>query len=459
MNNVVDADGRPFHILQKGRSQITSRPPGKAVLGKTILNAVHEDMLETELPSWVNPAPAGFGTIANGKLSADQWRTVCSINLPITLIRLWSDDTQRKQAMLHNFIDLVTAVEVGSMLNTNDDLIQLYNTTMHRYLTNMKSLYPESTVKPNHHYALHLGDFLEAFGPVHSWRTFAFERYNYLLQQVNANGKIGVSFICFDLLKLKFYMTGDLELTMLNAICRGANIRSMLCDPEVAEILGELIEAYRANMNEDQRGTRIRDAITFSVYNEGEGVVGRQPKTVNLDAATYGSLLYLLNAEFGDATYVRELTKKSTGQISLSSQATKCHKVTISGVSYQPYELSSKNSNVLFQRTASSRPIAGRIREVYRHSRKMPSGQMAEETFLVVDQYAELSPSDAAHDHYRRYPLVGGRLYYDGVHPDTCLVRPSAILCHCAKTPTTSAFINHPLLHLLPLDRVRFKFT
>jgi hypothetical protein len=179
-------------VAQKGKSQISSRPPAQAVLGKTIVSAVQEDILRTELPTWVNPAPAGFGTTANGKLSADQWRTVCSINLPITLIRMWSNNTDRKQEMLDNFMDLVTAVEVGSMLTTNDDLIQLYNTTMHRYLTNMKSLYPESTVKPNHHYALHLGDFLEAFGPVHSWRTFAFERYNYLLQQVNTNKKMGM---------------------------------------------------------------------------------------------------------------------------------------------------------------------------------------------------------------------------------------------------------------------------
>lgn len=95
--------------------------------------------------------------------------------------------------MLDNFMDLTTAVELGSMLNINAQLVDWYNSTMHHYLTNMKVLYPESTVRPNHHYALHLVDFLDAFGPVHSWRAFAFERYNYLLQQINTNQKIGMS--------------------------------------------------------------------------------------------------------------------------------------------------------------------------------------------------------------------------------------------------------------------------
>lgn len=184
----MNPDGTPLHV---NTQTPVSRPLGKAVLGKTILSTVHQDMPSIELPSWVNPVPPGFGTTANGKLSADQWRTGCSVNLPIALIRLWSGTTERNQNMLDNFMDLVTAVESGSMLSTNQSLRQLYDKTMLRYLKNMQSLYPEARMKPNHHYALHLGDFLEAFGPVHSWRTFAFERYNYMLQQVNTNKRFG----------------------------------------------------------------------------------------------------------------------------------------------------------------------------------------------------------------------------------------------------------------------------
>lgn len=188
-NGHVDTEGNPL-LSHTNRGQERTRPSGKAVLGKEILTAIHDDMSRIELPAWVNPAPSGFGLKSNGKLSADQWRTVCLVNLPFTLIRLWSG-TGRRADMLNNFMQLVTAVEAGSMLTTNPFLIEFYNTTMLDYLSEMKSLYPEAKIKPNHHYALHLGDFLEAFGPVHSWRTFAFERYNYLMQQVNTNKQFG----------------------------------------------------------------------------------------------------------------------------------------------------------------------------------------------------------------------------------------------------------------------------
>lgn len=93
--------------------------------------------------------------------------------------------------MLNNFIDLVTAVEVGSMLVTSEEHIKLYDRMMTRYLDTLKTLYKEARIAPNHHLALHIGDFLRIFGPVHAWRAFALERYNYMLQQMNTNNKFG----------------------------------------------------------------------------------------------------------------------------------------------------------------------------------------------------------------------------------------------------------------------------
>lgn len=88
-------------------------------------------------------------------------------------------------------MDLVTAVEVGSMLETSEELIQLYDKTLMRYLTTLKELYKEAKIAPNHHLAVHIADFLRIFGPVHAWRAFALERYNYMLQRTNTNNRLG----------------------------------------------------------------------------------------------------------------------------------------------------------------------------------------------------------------------------------------------------------------------------
>lgn len=171
-----------------------TKPKRKAVLGHTVLTAAYEDSVNIELPSWMNPVPAAFGSKSHGKLSADQWRTLCSINLPITLVRLWGNNTEsREYQMLVNFLDLVTAVEVGSMLITSEEHIKLYEHSITSYLQSLKELYKEARIVSNHHLALHISDFLHFFGPVHAWRAFALERYNYMLQNINTNQKFGMS--------------------------------------------------------------------------------------------------------------------------------------------------------------------------------------------------------------------------------------------------------------------------
>ena len=145
-----------------------------------------------ELPSWINPAPAGFGKTQRGKLSADQWRTLATINLPVTLIRMWGiDGDDIHLQMLENFLDLVEAVELLGMLEIDRTHVEELDKLLKRYVDGVKELYKGSKIQPNHHLFLHLGVFILLFGPVHSWRSFAFERFNYMLQTINTNLNFG----------------------------------------------------------------------------------------------------------------------------------------------------------------------------------------------------------------------------------------------------------------------------
>ena len=155
------------------------------------MDAVRADMKATITPSWITPAPLDWGTPKRGKLSADHWKVICIIHLPITLIRLWGYDDGRKHDMLLNFMDLVMAVQIANMRIISEKHIILYEKLMMRYLIKFKSLYKDAKIKPTHHVSLHIGDFLRNFGPVHAYRTPAFERYNYMLQRENTNMKFG----------------------------------------------------------------------------------------------------------------------------------------------------------------------------------------------------------------------------------------------------------------------------
>lgn len=93
--------------------------------------------------------------------------------------------------MLDNYMQLIRAVNVAGSLRISEDEIKEYETSLLDYLRGMKELYKEASIKPNHHIAMHLPDFLRRFGPVHAWRAYAFERFNYLLQNLNTNKQTG----------------------------------------------------------------------------------------------------------------------------------------------------------------------------------------------------------------------------------------------------------------------------
>lgn len=108
---------------------------------------VWEDMSRTQLPSWVGPVPHNWGTAERGKLSADNWRVICTIHLPVTLIRLWGHETGRKKEILRNFMDLVTAVRIANMRVASPSQVAAYNVAITRYIAGLRELfliYPSS---------------------------------------------------------------------------------------------------------------------------------------------------------------------------------------------------------------------------------------------------------------------------------------------------------------------------
>ena len=167
------------------------------VIGSGVLKEIYADMELLQMPNWLQPAPKEFGTVLHGKLSADQWRVACTVHIPFTLIRLWGHlaEDDRKRKMLDNFMQLVRAVDIAGSLRISEEEIKIYKECILEYLRGLKELYKESSFKPNHHFAIHLASFLHKFGPVHSWRAYAFERFNYLLQSMNTNKQAGSIFL------------------------------------------------------------------------------------------------------------------------------------------------------------------------------------------------------------------------------------------------------------------------
>lgn len=158
-----------------------------------MLHEVRTDMDRINRPSWQPNGPRSPGQAKFGKFTAAQWRTFCLINLPVTVVRLWGNAAEgsNERRYLDNFMHLVTAVKLATMNRLTESRIQRYEYHIREYLSTLLELFPKTTITPYQHLSLHFSRQLRDFGPVHAWRCFAFERYNYLLQSLTTNNKFG----------------------------------------------------------------------------------------------------------------------------------------------------------------------------------------------------------------------------------------------------------------------------
>lgn len=137
-----------------------------------------------------------FGSPAHGKLKADHWRTVCTISMMITLVRVWSSSTATpgEHKLLENFIHLVIAVDLATRRSMDAERARLFDFYMLEYLRTLRELFDHDLV-PNHHLSLHLATCLLLFGPVRGTWGYPFERYNGIIQRLNTNNHISESFV------------------------------------------------------------------------------------------------------------------------------------------------------------------------------------------------------------------------------------------------------------------------
>ena len=146
-------------------------------------------------PSWVNSVPHNFGAAAAGTPKAAEWRTVFTIYLPLCLISLFgtpSSYNSRSYAVLDHTMQLVCAVILACTRSTNPDRMRRYRERLQTYIRELPILYPGLKCESIHHMAFHIYDFLDLFGPVHSWWSFPFERLIGRLQRSPTNHRFGL---------------------------------------------------------------------------------------------------------------------------------------------------------------------------------------------------------------------------------------------------------------------------
>ncbi|TFK92434.1 hypothetical protein K466DRAFT_480540 [Polyporus arcularius HHB13444] len=411
------------------------------ILDQETLGIIRRDILNTVVPSWMQRAPKNFGSPSHGKLKADQWRTGCLVNLPITLVRLWGgpNATERQRSLLNNFLDLVRAVDLATRRTMDETRAEKFDNYMLQYLTGLTETFKHPLV-PNHHLSLHLRECLELFGPVHAWWAFPFERFNGILQHLNTNSR-----------------TNDMPLTFMRYFYIGANLRWLMATSEWPDDppFVAMMAAYKKSFRDAARSNPRLASFRFTPQAEPEELPFSEHNSVKLTRDVYQALLARVTVLCGPVfSSIHDLSDRRPG---LSDLANYIPSIDHGSVKFGRARSQLRNSFVLFDipgsASDSSLPHAGQIREVFTHVR-LENGKRVVQLFFVVDEYVQLSATDAQLDPYRQFEDLDMWLVYNRFKTKPHVLTLEEIRSHFASLVLTPADIGHECIAVRSLDRV-----
>ncbi|GBE86757.1 hypothetical protein SCP_0906380 [Sparassis crispa] len=415
---ITDADGK----LIEGRTR------SRRVLGRRMLSIIWKDMDAVVLPSTLTPPPRRPGT-SSGKLEADELRTFCTINLTISLIWAWGSkpSDSREYRMLQNFMDLITAVKLASLRTMTSERITRYRRHMHRYLRTLLELFPGTTISPNQHNSLHLPEHLERFGPTHSIRAFSFERNNGDLQTILTNNKMV-----------------DLPGTMLRRFCMRQNLRSLFNPESLPQSISSIIAPFISSFQSEHRGTLLQDMLAFEDPLGDPDLDNDELEEETRDFSRLGDQEWnALQSWFAGHNFIRP---------HINRYVVRNKKLEVQDDIYKPVTTSRGDSYIVFQCADDADWRAGRVVDIFTHSYRQENIDVRR-NFLLVEEYIALEIRHIQFDPYRKFPFVGGRLFYDKVRDQLIVLEVDEITCHFAHTRRTTPSIDIDCVHVLPLNK------
>ncbi|KAJ3912190.1 hypothetical protein F5877DRAFT_54406 [Lentinula edodes] len=191
-----------------------------------VLQRLQQAVREIITPSWVTRPPEEVGLKRAGTLKADHWRTLFSIHLPLALISIWdkdspsaADNANEMAPVLQTSMHLTCASIAMTRNNLSLERRNLFRESIRSHIEGLKLNFP-GFMLPSHHLSFHIFDFMDSFSNVRNWWAFPFETLIGKMQRISTNHKIG-----------------ELELTILESICKNATFRRWMMLPGCPELV------------------------------------------------------------------------------------------------------------------------------------------------------------------------------------------------------------------------------
>ncbi|KAJ3575942.1 hypothetical protein NP233_g765 [Leucocoprinus birnbaumii] len=363
--------------------------PSNTYLSSSDLDGIHNDIKLTTRPSWKTSPPVNIGTSTHGKLKADEWRACIEFDLPVSLLKMWPGvgvpGVDDRLAIVHSTFLLSVAIKFATSPTITQQTIQHYSTTMLAYIKSIRKIRPAVDLRPIHHNALHLSEFLERFGPMRGWWMFPIERLIGSLQKLNIN-----------------YKPGELEQTMLKSFCSMSQIRVLFQQLKGANVNSLLNEAIQVFDNAFP-SAMIHSSMACDDGSQESCTVG-PGKRSELDSSVYERL-------------------QSMHPSITTPSITEFDRCVIDGKVFSTFSGSSRgNSQIFHNSVLRGRLVPAIIRSIF-----IPYGMESSTFFLAVHNYSE----QQYHPILASYPHFGAGIWSKDLEEAPELI-PSFQLIHGA---------------------------
>ena len=378
---------------------------------KAELQTIRKCISQTTRPSWHRGPPINIGAPGAGKLKADQWRSCIEFDLVVAVARLYAPETsknrdspvaQRRYKLFETTMYLALAVRWGTSTITSPIHANKYAQYMHSYLANLLELYPERSLLPNHHAALHIPEFLLLFGPSPGWWMFPYERLIGRLQAINTNNKMG-KIPCSLFQSLSAY-TGQLESTMMRSFCAGTNLKAYLHREDCAPVLKMSLSILDPVLQKQEFQNERYDSTWVSPVDKKDA----------LSSETHAAFMHAN----------QQLHKLQ--QPLLLEESRRVEGLVINGLRFTSRSHLARDSAVLFQPLDSQALVPGYVDSI----RVCKSG----EHWVTVRRLLPLS-TPLPTNPFNEYPEFGAEFSSDKLSSSVEVIPISQPIYHCASQP------------------------
>lgn len=235
--------------------------------------------------------------------------------------------------------------------------------------------------------------------------------------------------------------TGELEKTLFERMCMTQRLKGLLSSSEVMGLehhLKSFTDRFSDHLNPKVKGTLSEDLTSVTAQQD---VFQGEECWLEKDVLKRLEELLVRTGKLRVSGCVQDFAIDAT--------ARQYNKFTHRSALFSPSSFSVRDSHVVVGGGIPGDWCAGKIKQIFEYPLRPPS-----KVYFAIQRFRELSAQEASQDPYRRFPLVGGRLYHPELEDKIEVVPSQEIIAHFAHTPQDEGDFDFPCFHALPLGKV-----